>query len=200
MKKIFSLTTEKLNLIIACSAILISLASFYATYIQAGAAEKQVKAMTLPLIDFRHGDYDSSSNKQIINLSIYNSGMGAAIVKNTKLLYKGIAYDSLDSFLTACCSNQYKNYKSDLKAFNNGTKKIEGLVLVTLPIKKVVIPPQSEYPFLILPKTSARIDLYKKLNKARWKLNVEICYCTLLGDCFKSKDNISTEEVSSCEA
>ena len=43
--RFFFLRTENINFIVAISAVLISAASFYATYLQADAANKQVKAM-----------------------------------------------------------------------------------------------------------------------------------------------------------
>ena len=49
------ISSQRLNLILALCAILISAASFYATYLQADSAEKQVKAMTLPLIGSDEG-------------------------------------------------------------------------------------------------------------------------------------------------
>ena len=49
---------EKFNfeMLIAACAVLISIASFYATFLQANAAEKQVTAMTLPLMNFLTGN------------------------------------------------------------------------------------------------------------------------------------------------
>ena len=199
MKKIFSLTTEKLNLIIACSAILISLASFYATYIQANAAEKQVKAMTLPLMDFEHGNYDIAIKKKVIDLTIRNAGMGAAIIRSTKLVYKNESYDSIPSFLNGCCESEYKTYQSDIEPSVKNSSNIEEGGYLTSPINNIVVPPQSKYTFFTLYKAPIEDVFWAKLNVVRRELSVEICYCTLLGECFKSSGGALSESVLSCK-
>ncbi len=64
------ISSERLNLILALCAILISAASFYATYLQADSAEKQVKAMTLPLIQFTSGSWDSGEKISKLTLGL----------------------------------------------------------------------------------------------------------------------------------
>ncbi|MFC1690280.1 hypothetical protein ACFL07_11610 [Pseudomonadota bacterium] len=57
-------SSERLNFIIAVCAILISGASFYATFLQANSAEQQVKAMTWPLIEFTHSNFDVETGEK----------------------------------------------------------------------------------------------------------------------------------------
>ena len=54
-------TNERLNLFLALCAI-ISAASFYATYLQANAAERQVKAATWPWLEVMTGNYDEEKS------------------------------------------------------------------------------------------------------------------------------------------
>ena len=58
-------TEQKLNLTLALCAVLISLASFYATYIQASAAEQQVKAMTLPLLQYATSNVEEVTHQPV---------------------------------------------------------------------------------------------------------------------------------------
>ncbi|MEI8643908.1 hypothetical protein P4S60_16800 [Pseudoalteromonas sp. Hal040] len=51
-------TNERLNLFLALCAIIISAASFYATYLQASAAERQVKAATWPWLEVMTGNFN----------------------------------------------------------------------------------------------------------------------------------------------
>ncbi|MDT8429359.1 MAG: hypothetical protein RQ757_11390 [Pseudomonadales bacterium] len=92
------LTSERLNLVIAICAILISAASFYATFLQADSAEKQVRAMTLPLLQFDHGNYNSNLNQRIIHFTLSNAGVGPAIIHSIQLAYRDDHHASLTTF------------------------------------------------------------------------------------------------------
>ncbi len=50
-------TNERLNLFLALCAIIISAASFYATYLQASAAERQVKSRNLAMARSDDGEF-----------------------------------------------------------------------------------------------------------------------------------------------
>ena len=104
------LTGEKLNFIIAICAILISAASFYATYLQADAANKQVKAMTLPMVQYEHGNANSRDEAEI-NFSLVNAGVGPAMIKSAAFTYKGNSYNSLFNILSFCCKQAAQNFQ-----------------------------------------------------------------------------------------
>jgi len=82
-------TSEKLNFVLAFCAVLISAASFYATYLQAEAADKQVKAMTLPLLQYGTGNYKEEDREDIIYFTINNAGVVPALIKRLRFKYKG---------------------------------------------------------------------------------------------------------------
>ncbi|MCG7531948.1 hypothetical protein MHM98_11430 [Psychrobium sp. MM17-31] len=193
-KAVFS--ADRLNLIIALCAIFISLASFYATYLQASAAEKQVKAMTLPLMVFEHGNYNSNTKTKVINFSMGNSGSGAAIIHNTSLMYQDNRYNNIGDFLNACCSSEYKQYREFFAKDKKLTLEDGGFV--TKEINGVVLPAQSDRNFFTLFEHPNSQALWKKINNERWKLDVEFCYCTLLDDCFVSTGNGIATSVKSC--
>lgn len=73
-------TNERLNLFLALCAIIISAASFYATYLQANAAERQVKAATWPWLEVMTGNFNEEKNSEEITFYIKNSGSGPAII------------------------------------------------------------------------------------------------------------------------
>ena len=199
MKKKFLLSADKVNLIIAICAILISLASFYATYLQASAAEKQVKAMTLPIMGFSHNNYDEQAKRSVIALGMSNSGMGAAIVHSTKLLYKGVAYAHPIEFLKACCASEFERYTSSSKLRDNNGNKIESVGYITSPINQFVLPAQSDHNFFKLYAHQDSHELWKRLDDERWRLEVEFCYCSMLDDCFTSNGHGLAKAVPACD-
>lgn len=197
-KKNTLFSADRVNLIIALSAIFISLASFYVAYLQADAAEKQVKAMTLPLLVFTHGNYDSDSKSKVINFAMENSGSGAAIIHHTNLIYKGSHYSNIGDFLDACCTSEYKAYREFFTQDKRESLTVEDGGFVSSPISGVVLPSQSERNFFTLFEHKNSQALWNKVNNERWKLDIEFCYCTMLDDCFVSKGNGLAQEVKSC--
>lgn len=196
-KPSITIDADTLSLIIAVCAILISAASFYATYLQAQSAERQVKAMTMPLLRFTHGNYDEETGKQIITFGLKNAGVGPAVLKNVAFVYHGHVYSEPSGFFRACCLDEATSYRDRISEINSeGTLIPEGSI-VTSPLDGVIIPGQSEYDFFGLGLAPVSEALWRKINTERWNLSVSVCYCSMLDDCFASKGD-SVTAVASC--
>lgn len=189
---------ERLNFILAFCAILVSLASFYATYLQADSAERQVKAMTLPLIQFAHGNYDDSKQLQEISLELKNAGVGPAIINHVSFNYQGKSYANFSDFLKACCAAGVAAFVAQRDAGTAATDDIGGWV--SQPIDGIILPGQSEYQFQQITYGDETADLWNQLNKERWNLALKICYCSMLDECFVTEKNGMNNEVASCLA
>jgi hypothetical protein len=188
-------TEQKLNLTLALCAVLISIASFYATYLQASAAEKQVKAMTLPLVQYSTGNIDAKTNEPVVTFSLTNGGVGPAIIKTVTYQFNDKSSSNFFDFLRDCCLKE-------LEELNAHPKKIMDLSkggYVTSSTNSVVVPAQDKIEFYKLYKGELSEGLWSKLNKARRNLKVEICYCSLLDECYLSRDKGIVEPVAACE-
>jgi len=186
-------TSQKLNLTLALCAILISIASFYATYIQASAAEQQVKAMTLPLLQYATGNVDSETKESVLGFTISNNGVGPAILKSSKFHYKKQEYQQFSHFLKACCESEYKAFikhkpQSHLKLGSEITSSIHNRIL----------PAQEEIVFYQLYNGEFSSELWKKLNDERFHLSMEMCYCSLLDECYITLSRGVVVPVDSC--
>ncbi|MEM7360057.1 MAG: hypothetical protein AAF431_13225 [Pseudomonadota bacterium] len=195
-----SLSSDRLNFILAICAILISGASFYATYLQAESAEAQVKAMTLPLIQFGHGNYDQERELRVINFELKNAGVGPAIIKSVRLKYQQQEYQSLKDYFVACCDEALKESREKQRAAAESGEKLETTDWVSQPLLDVIIPGQSNYVFQQIYYTPNTDQFWDVLNKERWNLMLNICYCSLLDDCFTTEKNGVVESVSACPA
>jgi len=187
-------TEQKLNLTIALCAVLISIASFYATYLQASAAEKQVKAMTLPLLQYSTGNVDAETNKPVVTFSLNNGGVGPAIIKTVTYKYNNKSSSDFFDFLRDCCSKE-------LKELNTHPRKSMDLSeggYVTSSTQNVVIPAQDKVEFYKLYKGELSEALWSKLNKERRHLKVETCYCSLLDECYLTENKGVVEPVADC--
>ncbi len=177
------ISSERLNFVLAVSAILISGASFYATYLQAISAEKQVKAMTMPLIQFSHGNYDDEEDRKAITFKLANAGVGPAVIRNVSFNYQNAEYASPSDFFNACCEVEWRNFKSKL----DPNKEVYEDGLFSSPLVDSTIPGQSEYEFQKIYYSDVSKELWNKLNEERWDLELEVCYCSLLDECYTTE-------------
>ena len=187
------ISSEKLNFIIAVCAIFISAASFYATYLQADAANKQVKAMNMPLLQFSTGNWNSELKKRQITFTLRNAGLGAAIIKNFNLIYEHEKYNSLAGYLHACCEKEFIELKK--------TSKLESkkVAFTSAVLKNSILAGQSNNEFVTLGFSDGSKNFWNKLNDERWKTQLELCYCSLLDDCYITRENGIAKPVEQCD-
>jgi hypothetical protein len=192
-------SSEKLNFIIAVCAILISAASFYATYLQADAANKQVKAMTLPLLQFGSGNWDDEEKQNKLTFSFNNVGAGAAMIKNVKFIYQDKTYSSFELFLEACCDPLYGQFLKIAKTSqkNEGVKSAETIGFPkTSPLENTALIGENKFFQMVLTKYNE--GFWLKLNNERFDLKTEVCFCSLLDDCYVSRANGIAKSVKQC--
>lgn len=192
------ISSEKLNLIIALCAILISAASFYATYLQADAAERQVKAMTLPLVQFTSGNWDNELREHELTLTLKNAGVGPAIIKRIDYKYQGKSYASLPEFYRACCEVEASEYFNRIKENIKENKVETEGIYITAPLINSILPGQEETPFLTFALAKENQKFWQKLNNERFHLTLKVCYCSLLGECYNTEKNGIVEPVEYC--
>jgi len=195
----FGLSSQKLNLTLALCAVLISAASFYATYLQANAAEKQVKAMTLPLLQYGTSNYDIDTKEPVLKFVIKNSGVGPALIKSLSFKYKDHDYQDFNGFLKACCSTEVETMLSGMKENNleNAKAMSRGGQLTSTAVN-TILPGQEEIGFFQLYPGSASNILWKKLDIERRGLAAVICYCSLLDECYSTEKRGVVKAVKAC--
>ena len=192
------LTPDRVNLIVAGCAVLISAASFYATFLQADSAEKQVRAMTLPLIQFVHGNYDPVLEQNAVSFTLKNAGVGPAIIKSVQFNYLDSSTDHIWGFIGACCESEYKAHKIQNNKLQAREMRIKEGGVVTSTLSGLVLPGQSDYEFMKVYSHDSSGALWEKLNKERWHLKLDVCYCSMLDDCFRTRDSSVFQAVEAC--
>ena len=186
------ISSQKLNLILAICAILISAASFYATYLQANAAEKQVKAMTLPLLQFESSNLDEKTNKPVIKFAINNGGVGPALIKRLQLSYKNKNYQNIFQVIDACCASEHQEFspKASMNLSQGG--------FITSTVVGRILPAQQKINFYQLYDGKVSHKFWNKLNDERRYLKVSVCYCSLLDECYLTTEAQVVKSVASC--
>lgn len=187
-----SRSAERLNFIIAMCAILISAASFYATYLQADAAEKQVKAMTMPLIQYGHGNVLNDSERAV-NFSLKNAGVGPALIKQVSFQHEGQSYDTLFKVLDHCC-------QTEVQSFLQATEQLDSELpqFITSPVLNTIIPGQDSLMFMRLNWHPGNDPLWQRINALRFQIKFKACYCSLLDECYQTDEQAQIKPVPQC--
>lgn len=183
-----------LEVIIALMAVFVSIGSFYATYIQAQAAEKQVMAMTLPMLNYGHSNFSSLEQRSKVSLSINNVGVGPAKIEQAFIVYKGEKLNKkngLSAFIDSCCKEEHAALMSTLD---------EGQLsrVMTAPVENTILANDDSVSFLSLNLNMKNKVLWNKLNIERWNTHVEVCFCSLIDNCYWLKQNNSISKADSC--
>lgn len=180
-----------IDLILAGSAIFISVVSLIVsirhgrTMEQLVAAnEKQVKASTLPILRYGTGNMDN--NIPAIHFHVINGGTGPAIVEWLRLKWDGQPTTGPQDLLERCCSEG-----KPVKTRSIWTDVASGTTLPARDIRNV----------LIIRATSADPEIYQFLDReARYKVEAEACYCSVLEECWITDFKSEPHEVKACEA
>lgn len=186
--------SKKINFILAICAMLISIASFYVTYIQAVSSEQQVKAMTYPLVQFVTGNFNIETKERQLYVSLKNSGVGPALIKKVDYVYKGKSYPNIAKFYKACCGEEYQQFSSpESQEISNINTQI-----ISSSDRGIVLAASDEVKIFQLLRHESNKLFWEKLNKERHKLDVQICYCSLLENCYVGDGRDVVKEVNSC--
>ncbi|GGE98923.1 hypothetical protein [Pseudoalteromonas gelatinilytica] len=195
-------TNERLNLFLALCAIIISAASFYATYLQANAAERQVKAATWPWLEVMTGNFNEEKNYEEITINIKNSGSGPAIIKYVKFFHDEKSYTEIFEVIKDCCFDIYA-YQEQLNKLQNESPEINFFEkfgwLYTGVSNNRLLASGAELNLFGFKKTGFNATQWDKVNDQRFNIKTEICYCSLLEQCYLSDGRGDVREIQQCE-
>lgn len=166
---------------------------------QSEAAMRQVTAETWPFLQMDHGNVDGTSAMPRIYLSLSNAGVGPARVRSFRIFHEGWEIREFDTFLYSCCAPEGVSREAFVQQrVKEGVHTITDTVPPIIPdgasIDLFTFPYKKEWS-----KDSIWPAVWKKMDDIRWELTAEACYCSLLGDCFRSNLADDPVEVKSCE-
>jgi hypothetical protein len=178
-----------LDLIVAGSAIVISVASLVIS-INHGrtmerlveANEKQVEATTLPVLRFSTGNITDGA--RVIHFDLRNGGTGPAMIQWLRIKWKGEPTTGPADLFDRCCRG------ASHREVPIGRNIASGM---TLPAG------QSETVFYVR-AADADAEFYQRLDTdARFKMDAEACFCSVLDDCWMMTFNTRPTKVKACE-
>ena len=175
------------DLVLAGCAIFISVVSLFVSIHHGrtmeklvAANEKQVVASTLPILRFTHGNL--SGNERAVHFDVTNGGTGPAIIAWLRLKWNDQPTNGPVDFLDRCCRLQNRN--APIYNIASG---------MTLPASQSVT-------VLTLRANDVEADVYRQLDGARFKVEAEACYCSVLDECWTTDFKVRPKKINACEA
>ena len=153
--------------------------SGYTAHVQ----RQQVRGAVWPILEY------NTSNEPMIRFDLDNKGVGPAIIRHVVVTVDGQAMPTWHDVLSKLISPG--NHK-----FSEST--ISGHVLSAGESMDILVPHDEDGGPLNFQKAG---ELWTKLNEGRHRVEVEICYCSTLGDCWTLRsgpNGNSTIETRTC--
>ncbi|KZN57289.1 hypothetical protein N474_08800 [Pseudoalteromonas luteoviolacea CPMOR-2] len=201
------LSRSKMNSILALCAILISAASFYATYMQAkaaqeqvAAAERQLHAETWPWLQVSYSDYDLEAERARMSVKVINSGTGPALIKSMQFEYQGNTYDNLKALLNHCCNlDAYKEALREVQADNEDINYMKQFGwYVTSDPQNALLADGNDLVLFSMDRSSFNGHLWEKISNIAHDIEVNTCYCSLLKQCYTVNKASEVKKVAHC--
>ena len=162
-----------LDLLLAGSAILISTISLVVGFQNAQTQERMVAATSRPILFFETGNAVSGDPTPSISMTIRNDGAGPALLRHLEVRYAGKPVTDKVALFKACCGVDI-------------SRPGAGLALMSRKVDNTILPAGSESTFLRFNKEDATAGIWEKLNTGRFKLTFDACYCSIIGECWRS--------------
>jgi hypothetical protein len=160
--------------------------SGYTAYMQ----RQQVRAMVWPILEFQ------SSNDPNIHLSLTNKGVGPAIIRDVTVKVDGQPVrdwvDALERMMGPGKPSAWIR-SSATPEFGYSESDMSGRVLSAGESITTFTPWDAQRTPITYDKSN---PVYVQMNEARFRIEVEICYCSTLGDCWTLRGGGKTPNVT----
>lgn len=158
-------TLSWLEYLIGGAAVLISAISLQVAVSANRAQERMMAASTWPFVQFGTGNR-LPDGRSSISFNLHNAGIGPARIKTVQLFYGDQTVSDAAALLSACCGA-------------SGSP----LPTVTSHPERVLVPGE-EITFLRFDEESADPAIWSALNRERFAVRLNACYCSVLDQCW----------------
>jgi hypothetical protein len=164
-----------LDISLALSAFVVSLASLWLTVHNARTMEKLVASNSYPNIDFSFGNQfdfqDGHGLRHAVYLSLENTGVGPARLRSIDLSFAGRPAATLRALLAICCTQEPAGSLPKTSSWSSGD--IRGfMVQAGKGINLFAWPEAPEDP------------RWARLEAVRDKIGIRVCYCSVFDECY----------------
>ncbi|MEQ8435792.1 MAG: hypothetical protein RIA71_16300 [Oceanicaulis sp.] len=194
-----------LEIIVAVSVVVISLASVIVAVQQSRVMQAQLAASVMPVVDYEQGNLHRDYPGGAIYLSFTNNGLGPADIRSLTTLYDGEPIRNPPDFLGWCCTPDSVP-DEDGAAYVGGLFQAGELRLISSFVDGRIMAPGQRIDMIIMPRPDPEtapqgFAVWSALNDIRGRIGHEICYCSVLDECWRARfPEQRREPVRSCTA
>lgn len=174
-----------LDMLVAVSAVVISVVSLFVAQRADRTQERLLAASVWPYVEFTTSNF--VNNKHIVALTLRNAGVGPARIRWMTLQYKNKQLSDPRALFQTCCDAQ--------------SSRALAKTLVTSTVTHTVLVPHESRDFILVTPDPQDKIAFVALDHARNKIHVEVCYCSVLGDCYlldNASDDNDPASVKNC--
>ena len=177
-----------MDMAVTATAIIMSLISLQVGVENARTQEKMVAATSRPILFYTTGNRDDEGAESI-SMTIRNVGVGPAFLKHLDVRYQGKSLSGAHDFLLTCCMSPAERQAGNTAWLGLGTQRVG----------QSVMPAGDDSLMLRLKKTETNKEVWERLNRARFQVTMNACYCSVLEECWRSDlSGLEPEQVDEC--
>jgi len=192
MKPQYRTWSRALEFAVAMAALITSVTSIWLSMRQGDDMARLVQAQSWPFLEYLSSNTGNTGPE--IDVGVRNAGVGPAKVKSFSVTYDGKAIPGWVALIQACCVPDGKTMATTEDLLTLTDRKMISSKLIDR-----VLRPSDQVILLHLPKTEANAALWKKLDDARFKLQIRACYCSVFDECWITDlRSTAQKSVASC--
>lgn len=156
-----------LDIVLAGSAIVISVISLFLGIHHGKTMEKLVEANTWPYVMYAASN-GNAQGEHLMSFQLVNSGVGPARIETFEVFYKDKPIASPRALFDACC----------------GTSGKEAPLSTRSSVNDWVLPAREMITFLSVKPQNADPAVYAALEAAQDSVQTRVCYCSVFDECW----------------
>lgn len=168
-----------INVIASALAVFVSMVSLLLAYSSNRTQERMLAAASWPYLSYSQGNSDGAGN-DIVSLEVRNGGSGPAVLH--WLIVRGEGRDLTDGPEVLAWAVPGES------GLSNWSSSTTGLPL----------PPGEGVRFFRYAKDSSSLQAWSDVDRARWKIVVEGCYCSIIDECWRFGESTQPVSVDRC--
>jgi hypothetical protein len=187
-----------IDLIVAISALSISLVSILVARHTSETMERLARASFWPFVQVGSGNVNDRGEREIA-LGLSNVGTGPARIHAFEVRVDGQSVSSrghlLTNILRVCCNAEFQAATEEA-----GVLAVYGEE-VSSPVANRFLAPNDEIAVIRWPRNEANASLWAQLDRVRQegRITTSVCYCSVFDECWVARtDTFPPEEVDSC--
>ena len=150
--------------ILAVLAVFLSGVSVFIAVHHGKTMERLVAANSWPNISYGTSNLDDATGRDVISLTLKNTGVGPARIDSFEVFYKGKPLKSVGDLADCCGKGRFSSTTSN--------------------VLDEVLPARESINFIAIAKSATTPEIWEAANRERFNIRVRVCYCSVFDECF----------------